>query len=263
MRSLSTYYRGYSYIQGMALYDSLAPLYDELFPPHPAAASFLDSLVPRGRGARSALDAGCATGGHALALAALGWRAVGIDSSPAMIAAARGRTIAAGLASKAEFLRASLLDLDRSFAPRSFDLVLCLGNTLPHLDEGGIASFLAQARRALAPGGALAIQALDYSLSTLAPGFSFPVLEAGGLRFSRRYEASTEGPETLAFIAELESAAGSVERNEVTLNRLGPDGLATSAREAGFGEPSLYSGWEGGARGGGELSYVAVLRLLE
>lgn len=249
----------------MSLYDSLAPLYDELFPPHPAAPFFLDSLVPPRREPRRALDSGCATGGHALALAALGWRAVGIDSCAAMVSVAHGLALDARLNGRAEFREASLMELDLSFAPRSFDLVLCLGNTLPHLDFAGIASFLAQSRRAIAPGGALVIQALDYSLPTLAPGFVFPVIEASGARFSRRYEAAPSlRSDSLSFVTELERKNEASERSEVILSRLSPERLSSMAMEAGFEEPMLYSGWEGGLRGNRrELSYIAVARLLE
>src|ERR687884_684779 len=57
----------------------------------------LDLVIPPG-GPLDALDAGCGTGFLALELAARGHRATGIDFAPAMVARAREKAAARGLA---------------------------------------------------------------------------------------------------------------------------------------------------------------------
>jgi SAM-dependent methyltransferase len=237
----------------MSLYASLAPRYDALFPPSPLAARFLDSLVPRPLGPRSveegrrALDAGCATGSHALGLAELGWRVVGLDSEEAMIALAREKAAAAGLASRASFILADALDQGGGAAPARgpFDLVLCLGNTLPHFRGESAAAFLRSARGRLAPGGRLVLQSVNYAYPGLGPGHRFPPLAAGGVTMRRRYDAPSDGePEALRFIVELEEE-GKVEVDETILQPRPPALIASLLRESGFSEPRLLSGWEG------------------
>ncbi len=230
----------------MTLYESLAPLYDSLFPIDPKAQAFLASLVPEREGprSRSVLDAGCATGGHALALADLGWTVVGIDSEAAMISLARAAVASKG-GRAASFYVADMLALTERFAGRSFDLVLCLGNTLPHLLGGAAASFLAQARALLAPGGALVLQTLNFSLPRVAPGFVFPEISAAGAVMRRSYkEPPRDQAAALRFVVELESGA-QVQRGETLLSPLGPRDIGSLLALAGFKEVASFAGWDG------------------
>src|SRR3954462_8770524 len=57
----------------------------------------LDLLIPQ-QGPLDALDAGCGTGFLALELASRGHRATGIDFAPSMVARARDKAAALGLA---------------------------------------------------------------------------------------------------------------------------------------------------------------------
>ena len=94
----------------------------------------------------------------------------------------------------------------------------------------------------------------------MGPGFAFPALEAGGLKFSRRYEKGSEG--RLRFVAELapaivatadaapggEAPGGASDRGgEVLLTPLEPAWIAAALGDAGFAPPSFSSGWEGGS----------------
>ncbi len=246
----------------MSLYETLAPLYDQLFPVDPAAAPFLDSLVPGAGRTRRALDSGCATGGHAIALADLAWYAVGIDSEAGMISRARTRVASTRVANgSATFIEADLLEIGERFSNCLFDLILCLGNTLPHLPGSGAASFLSQARGLLSPGGALVIQALNFSYPGVGPGFAFPELSAGAAVMRRSYRAPpSDRPDSLRFVVELESG-GRAQSGETLLTPLKPRRLASLLGEAGFGNLASHPGWDGRlfdeAR---DLFYVAVAR---
>ncbi len=81
--------------------------------------------------ARSILDAATGTGMHAIALAQLGYQAAGADISVGMIERARRNAASAGV--QVQFKAASFGCLQQSFNQPSFDALLCLGNSLPHL----------------------------------------------------------------------------------------------------------------------------------
>jgi len=248
----------------MDLYRSLAPIYDELFPLPGSSVAFLQALArdsrrssPRESGrAPRALDAGCATGALVLALAEAGWEAIGIEPETAMVALARAAASRRGL--RARFLAGDMLEAESLAGPGPFDLVLCLGNTLPHLSREQASRFLAAARALLAPGGSLVLQLLNYARQGVGPGFAFPDIEARGLRFRRRYEAGPAG--RLRFVTEL-SRSGKGDDDALCETVLGGERSATSGlllepmepswlREAlvreGFGTPSLHAGWDGG-----------------
>jgi glycine/sarcosine N-methyltransferase len=231
----------------MSIYAKLASTYDALFPASHAETAFLAALAREGGNrAPRALDAGCATGAQALALADLGWTAAGIDSEAAMVAAARDAAARAGLKDRAGFDEASILDIGELFEKGSLDLVLCLGNTLPHLLGAGAASFLAQARGLLRPGGALVLQCLNYALPGIGSGYRFPDLAAPGVVMRRRYEdPPPEAPDALRFVVEL-ARDGGREVEETLLQSLPPARVAALLEEAGFSPPALYSSWAGG-----------------
>jgi Methyltransferase domain len=107
----------------------------------PVVRQILDRLPP-GR----ALDAACGTGRHAEYLAGLGHRVTGVDSSPEMLARARGRVPAAG------FL---LGDLHRLPVPDgAMDLVVC---ALALVHVRALGPVMAEFARVLRPGGHLVV----------------------------------------------------------------------------------------------------------
>lgn len=109
-----------------------------------------DALLPRyGATPRRVLDLACGTGTAALLLAMRGYETLGVDGSAAMLAVARRRAAAAGVA--IPFIRADL----RDFAvPEPVDLVICWYDSLNYLlDPADLARAFARIRAALAPGG--------------------------------------------------------------------------------------------------------------
>ncbi len=144
------------------------PLYDEFSESYDVMVSWqerLDREEPffqrlfRRAAARRVLDAGCATGGHVLRFAERGLEAVGADPSGEMIRKAEAR--AAGRPG-ARFVQAGFGELRRR-AGGDFDVVTCLGNTLPHaLTRSDLDRALADIASTLRPGGLLAVQQLNY-----------------------------------------------------------------------------------------------------
>lgn len=141
----------------VALYDALAVDYDRFVNWEGRLAHempFFERLFGK-QGVKRVLDAACGTGHHALALARRGFHVAGADLSASMIERARQNAANAGL--DVAFFVAGLGELAR--LGQTFDAVLCLGNSLPHLlSAAEVAAALADFAAVLRPGGLLVIQ---------------------------------------------------------------------------------------------------------
>ena len=142
--------------QVAAHWDRRAAHFDEDFghsirtPGERAAWDRILELVVPSRDALDALDVGSGTGFLSFELAARGHRVTGVDFAPAMIARARGKAAARGVAVRFEEADAERLP----FASASFDLVISrhLLWTLPH-PEAAIDEWI----RVLRPRGRLIV----------------------------------------------------------------------------------------------------------
>lgn len=103
------------------------------------------------------LDAACGTGMHAIALAKKGFLTSGADLSSGMIQRAMQNAVEAG--ASVRFETAGFGSLAKIFGQASFDVVLCLGNSLPHLlSPIDLNAALVDFANCLKPGGLLLIQ---------------------------------------------------------------------------------------------------------
>lgn len=133
-------------------YDRLAPTYDRRFAQGaPRGVAIALQALARQLDARRILEVGCGTGYWLAGLAGPPPCSLyGLDLSTGMLAQAQDREPSLGLVRG----RADQLP----FPPASFDLVCCV-NAIHHFERP--AAFIAQARRLLRPGGALAVVGSD------------------------------------------------------------------------------------------------------
>lgn len=133
------------------LFDAMADSYEQLEPwyayLYARVHAILDAELRPTPGAQPgrALDAGCGTGFQAERLEALGWRVHGVDIAEALLARARARLDACGLA------LASVESLP--YRDAVFDAAVCCGSTLSFVDEP--LGALRELGRVLRPGGRL------------------------------------------------------------------------------------------------------------
>jgi glycine/sarcosine N-methyltransferase len=143
---------------GTPLYDDLSEDYDR-FVHWERRLAFELPFIERqleAAGARRVLDAACGTGQHAIALAKLGYKVVGADLSQGMIAQARHNASAEGV--MVSVVEAGFGHLAAALEG-TFDAVLCLGNSLPHvLTNEGLAATLRDWAALLRPRGLLFVQ---------------------------------------------------------------------------------------------------------
>jgi 2-polyprenyl-3-methyl-5-hydroxy-6-metoxy-1,4-benzoquinol methylase len=103
------------------------------------------------------LDSACGTGMHAIALAKAGQKVFGADLFSEMIEKSKVNAQQSGL--PVTFKTAGFGELTSAFGEEQFHLVLCLGNSLPHiLTEKDLAAALADFVATLRTGGMLFIQ---------------------------------------------------------------------------------------------------------
>jgi ubiquinone/menaquinone biosynthesis C-methylase UbiE len=134
-------------------YEEIAPTYNQRYVanPLPQVATTLQALVQDFDPARI-LEVGCGTGRWLAELGQAGRRIFGLDLSPAMLSQARPQL----KEGPPDLVCGRALRLP--FPDRTFDLIYCV-NALHHF--GGPRAFVAEARRLLKPGGALAIVGMD------------------------------------------------------------------------------------------------------
>jgi SAM-dependent methyltransferase len=139
-------------------YEDLAPAYDLLTADYPHdrwLIALIELARDHGLRGNDVLDVACGTGKSFLPLLARGFRVVGCDISPAMLARAGAK------APEARLVLADMRTLGRLGA---FDLVTCLDDALNYLlGPGDLQAALSGIRRNLAPHG-IAI----WDLNTLA-----------------------------------------------------------------------------------------------
>jgi 2-polyprenyl-3-methyl-5-hydroxy-6-metoxy-1,4-benzoquinol methylase len=176
-----------------AFYDALAPTYDTMidFRTRLAPASAWMQRLLAERPVRRALDLATGTGLYALALAQAGVATTGSDLAPAMLEQAARRAAELGLT--LDWLAAPM-EAVAGRLPPGYDLVLCLGNSLPHLlTDEQLERFAAGAAALLAPGGRLVVQWLNYDRVCAQQQRIVAITRAGEQEFVRFYDFLPDG----------------------------------------------------------------------
>jgi ubiquinone/menaquinone biosynthesis C-methylase UbiE len=146
----------------MEFYDKVAEFYDDMTRFEERIRQekrIVKSLVER-YGLKSVVDAACGSGLHAVLLAGLGVKVVGVDISDSMLATAGKNAEASGL--KIKWVHAPMQNLDKHISG-GHDGLFCLGNSLPHLlTRSDLYEALKSFHNLIRPGGLLLIQLLNY-----------------------------------------------------------------------------------------------------
>jgi len=148
-------------------YDSLSQHYHLIFEDWERSverqAAILSSILQQKcglPGAARILDCACGIGTQALGLAKLGFRVSASDLSSHAIERARREASRSSL--EIQFSVANMLDL-RSLGDSKFDAVICMDNSLPHLESSEqLLQAAEQIRTQLRPGGHFMASIRDY-----------------------------------------------------------------------------------------------------
>ena len=210
---------------------------------------FLQSQLKEA-GATRLLDAACGTGMHAIALAQAGFDVAGADFSLGMIERARTNAQAAQVA--VQFEQAGFGELEKVFGAGQFDVVLCLGNSLPHaLSSEQVAAALVDFAASLKPGGLVIIQNRNFdAVAANRMRWMEPQAAREGEAewlFLRFYDFDQDGLITFNIVT-LHREGGNAWTQSVHSTRLRPllaDEMRTALNTAGFQSISLYGDMKG------------------
>lgn len=225
----------------MAFYESIAPWYDYIFPYSPAHKKFIEAELD-GLAGKHIVDVGCGTGNLSLKLAESGAFVMGIDLDDQMLLMARSK---AALVPQVTFSKLNMLQVNELAPAGSQDAVVCLGNTLVHLQRPGeMLSFFNQAGRLLKPGGKLLVQIINYDY-VLDEGLDgLPAIDNEAVRFERVYEFR-EQDELINFKTTLTiKESDHVIRNSVPLFPLRRELLSHLLDEAGFNHIDFFGSFD-------------------
>jgi ubiquinone/menaquinone biosynthesis C-methylase UbiE len=256
------------------MYDSFSADYDRFVNWQSRLAGEMPFLLQQLRGLSlpgkaaplRVLDAACGTGMHAIALAKAGFSVAGADLSAGMIEKSRQNAQAAGV--EVRFETVGFGGLAKVFGAGSFEALLCLGNSLPHLlTPADLSAALADFAACLTPGGKLLVQNRNFDavLSRRERWMeSQSYLEAEKewifLRFYDYHPDGLLGFNILTLYREGQ-AAWNQSVAETLLYPLQQAELAQALPAAGFEEIAWYGNLAGSSfdlQGSGNLVFVAL-----
>ena len=196
------------------------------------------------------LDTACGTGQHAIALSKLGYEVSAADFSTEMVAITKKNAELAK--SDLDVKKVEFGELSNSFIEAQFDVVLCLGNSLPHvLNEDGLAQTLNDFREIIKPGGKLIIQNRNFDkIMSKNDRWMSPQTykdEEYTNIFIRFYDFDPDGRLTFNLIV-LVSQDGENFQQQVISTRLWPmekDTLVNYVQNSGFKEIRLFGDLSG------------------
>jgi len=193
------------------------------------------------------LDTACGTGMHAIALERRGYKVVGADSSDKMIQQARENTASSGV--EVEFAAVGFQELAQHY--KDVDVILCLGNSLPHvLTPSDLSLTLNEFASCLRPNGLLLIQNRNFD-AVMAKHERW--MEPQSYReeskewiFLRLYDFDEDGLLTFHMItlSRSENEEWRMKANSTRLNPIRRDEMLAFLRQSGFGNIVCYGGME-------------------
>jgi glycine/sarcosine N-methyltransferase len=169
-----------------SLYEHIAAYYREIFPLKEIRLAFVESQLPLPKREKLfILDIGCAVGELALPLSKVGHRVVGIDISREMVEIAKKVNFGNY---RTGFLQMDMNHVSVKFTSSFFNAVLCLGNTLVHMENlREMETFFTSVRGILKDQGVFLLQVVNYR-RILDQGISeLPLIESEHCTFRREY----------------------------------------------------------------------------
>lgn len=229
------------------MYDNLLEYYDELFPVEQAKIDYVEEIVRKATADAQPgalprlLDVGSATGTFDIQLMRRNMDVTGIDNNATMVQSSCRRNPEPR--TNARFFRMDMREAAGALAHKAYNVILCLGNTLAHLENmREIELFLKDMGALLSPGGSLVLQLVNYE-RVLAEGMDrLPTIETRRCRFERLYNQRDDG--RISFEVTLFSSTEQVVfRDRSILFPLKAQELENALHSAGFKKVAFRDGF--------------------
>lgn len=228
-------------------YHSLADYYNEIFPPNPKTLEFIFSLLKEFSSPTHILDIGCATGQFAFALSRMApqfhIKAIEPDEKMVEMAALLFKNYEHNLS----IARAGMMDLPTLFPSNSFHSILCLGNTLVHLQSHQeIRTFFEYTHDSLDENGIFIMQIVNYFGIQPHQIHTLPLIQTPLVSFSRHYEY-IESLHKIRFFTRLipnnsepQTRNDNIYENELYLYPLQYNEISQICQKVGFKSINIY-----------------------
>ena len=209
-------------------YNEIAEKYDYIFPLSPAHRVFFDNEVH----GKTVLDVGAATGNLTAHLSSQGYEVTAIDLSDRLIA----KAVEKGIVVR----KLNMLNIDKL---STFDNIVCIGNTLPHLDsKASVQLFLQKAYGQLTQEGKLVLQLVNFEKYFAQQQDDYlgnlPLIANDKVKFERFYYLNVEGK--IRFKTILDDTI----ENEELLQPIFADELIQWLTQIGFQTINLYGNFK-------------------
>jgi len=209
-------------------YNQIAEKYDFIFPLSPAHKTFFASELH----GKTILDVGAATGNLTAYLSSQGYEVTAIDLSERLIAKAAEKGVTVQ--------QLNMLAIDEL---PMFDNIVCIGNTLPHLDsKASVQLFLQKAYGQLTQGGKLVLQLVNFQKYFAQQQGDYlgnlPLIENDKVKFERYYYLNEEGK--IRFKTILDDTI----KNEELLQPISAAQLPQCLTQIGFQAINLYGNFK-------------------
>jgi len=192
--------------------------------------ALLEELGVRGRGL--AIDLGCGPGYQAVALVRLGFSPVrAVDNSETLLNELAG--YAQGLA--IERVHANIRTLQKFSTPETASAIVCMGDTLTHLQSlEDVSQLLADAHQTLKPGGVLALTFRDLSIERSGLDRFLPVRADADRIMTCMLEFESDHVVINDLIYVRQGASWSLNKSSYRKVRLGVEDVLADLRLLGF-----------------------------
>ena len=209
-------------------YNCIAEKYDYIFPLSPAHQTFFASELC----GKTVLDVGAATGNLTAYLSSQGYEVTAIDLSDRLIAKAAEKGV--------RVQHCNMLNIDEL---STFDNIVCIGNTLPHLDSKvSVQLFLQKAYGQLSQEGKLILQLVNFQKYFAQQQDDYlgnlPLIANDKVKFERFYYLNKEGK--IRFKTILDDTI----ENEELLQPIFADELTQWLTQIGFQAINLYGNFK-------------------
>lgn len=169
----------------MDFYSRIADAYDELFPLNERQLLFVELALKGQFANKTVLDMGCGTGSLSIVMARRSAKVRAFDLDAEMIAKAEEKR---PQALDLQFLVGDISEVASTYPKRTFDAVLCLGNTLAHMDDQqSVLKLFWDVSLLLKPGGKFIFQIVNYDQILKHKVDHLPTIETNTYKFVRNY----------------------------------------------------------------------------
>ena len=220
-------------------YESIAKVYDYIFPKNRKQLEFVES-IKKISNEEKILDIGCATGNLTELLGEKTRNIVGIDLDKELLKEAKEKH------PNLNFENMNMLKINEKFEENSFDRVVSFGNTLVHLDSREeVEEFFQKVYKTLKFNGFFIVQIINYNRVIEKNIKNLPTIDNEKVKFVRDYEYD-KSIGKVNFITELTIKEANLNiKNNIKLLALTKIEIQKFLGETGFRNIEFYGDFEG------------------